>query len=133
MIGLFVTLIIGIGIAYFSRQTTSGVTVAIGGNLYSNIPLFVITVGTYILGILISWIIEVPQTIATAFRIKGLGQNVKSGNRTIVQLQNKISKLEMENTKYRERNSQSIVVNKQADGSYKPNIIQNFLHRLNLK
>ena len=63
----------------------------------------------------------------------GLGRTIKSGNNTIVQLQNKIKKLETENIKLHERNNQSIIVDKQADGNYKQNIIQNFLHRLNLK
>ena len=74
-----------------------------------------------------------PQSIATAFQIMGLGRTIKSGNNTIVQLQNKIKKLETENIKLHERNNQSIIVDKQADGNYKQNIIQNFLHRLNLK
>ena len=133
MIGLLVTIIIGLAIAYFSHLTASDVTITIGENTYSNIPLYLITVGAYLLGILLAWIIEVPQSIATAFQIMGLGRTIKSGNNTITQLQEKIKKLETENIKLRERNSQSIIVNKQADGNYKPNIIQNFLRRLNLK
>ena len=133
MIGLILTIIIGFGIAYFSRYVSSGLTITIGENVYSNIPLFIITVGTYILGILLAWIIEVPQSIATAFHIKGLGRTIKSGNNTITQLQEKIKKLETENIKLHERNNKPIVVNKQSDGNYKPNIIHNFLHRLNLK
>lgn len=131
MIGLIVTIIIGCAIAYFSRYVSSGLTITIGENVYSNIPLFIITVSTYILGILIAWIIEVPQSIATAFRIMGLGRTIKSGNNTIIQLQEKIEKLETENIKLGERNKNSIIVNKQADGNYQKNIIQNFLHRLN--
>lgn len=133
MIGLIITIIIGFGIAYFSRQITSGMTVTIGQNVFSNIPLYVITVSTYAIGIIIAWIIKVPQSIATSFRINGLGRNVRSGNNTIAQLQNKISKLEMENTKLRESNNQSVIVNKQADGSYKPNTIQKFLNRFTQK
>lgn len=132
MIGLILTIIIGFGIAYFSRQITSGMRVTIGENVFPNIPLYVITVGTYVIGIIIAWIIEVPQSIATSFRIKGLGRNVKSGNNTIAQLQNKIDKLEIENVRLHEHNK-SIIVNRPADGSYKPNSIQNFLHRLNLR
>lgn len=132
MIGLIVTIIIGFGIAYFSRQITSGVTITIGENIYSNIPLFVITVGTYILGILLAWIIEVPQTIVTAFQIMGLGRTIKSGNNTIVQLQNEIKRQEIENIKLHERN-QIIAANKKPDENNKPNIIHNLLHRLNLR
>ena len=133
MIGLLITITIGLAIAYFSHRTASGVTITIGENIYPGIPLYVITVGTYILGILLAWIIEVPQSIATAFQIMGLGRTIKSGNNTITQLQEKIKKLETENIKLHERSSQSVIVDKQADGNYKPNIIQNFLHRLKLR
>lgn len=132
MIGLILTLIIGFGIAYFSKNGTSGISLTIGNNQYLNIPLFFFTVGSYMLGILLTWIIEVPQTIATAFRISGLGRTVRSGNNTIVQLQNKIKKLEIENSKLHQRN-QSIIANKQTDQNYKPNIINNLLHKLNLR
>ncbi len=132
MIGLILTIIIGFGIAFFSRHITSGVTITIGGNTYSDIPLFVITVGTYLLGLLLAWIIEIPQTIVTTLRIMGLGRKISSGNKTIEQLQNKINKLELENKKLRERN-QSIIADRPPDENYRPNIIQKTLHRLNLR
>jgi hypothetical protein len=133
MIGLILTLLIGLGIIFVSRNINSGINLSIGVYKFSNIPLFIITVGTYLLGILLAWIIEVPQSIATAFQIMGLGRTIKSGNNTISQLQNKIKSLEMENTRLQQRNNQSIIVNKQPDGNYKPNIIQNFLHKLHLR
>lgn len=131
MIGLIITIIIGFAIAFFSRHVTSGLTMTVGENTYSNIPLFVITVGAYLLGLLLAWIIEVPHSITTAFQIMGLGRKISSGKNTIVQLQNKINKLELENNKLRERNQ--IIANRPQDGNYRPNIIQKALHRLNLR
>lgn len=132
MIGLILTIIIGFGIAFFSRNTGTFFSLTVGDNVYFNVPLYVITVGTYLLGLLLAWIIEVPQSITTAFQIMGLGRTIKSGNKTIVQLQNKITKLEAENTKLRERN-QSISADRPITENYHPNVIQNFLHRLNLR
>lgn len=131
MIGLVITIIIGFVIAFFSRHITSGVTITIGENIYSNIPLFVITVGTYLLGLLLAWIIEIPQSIATAFRIMGLGRKINSGNKTIEQLQNKIKKLELENIKLHDHNQ--FVASRQTDVNYRPNIFQKALHKLNLR
>lgn len=103
MIGLILTIIIALAIAYFSRNGTSGISITIGDQ-YHNIPLFVITVGTFLLGILFAWIIEVPHTIAKGLQVMGLGRKIRSGNQTIGQLQNKINKLEIENIKLHERN-----------------------------
>ncbi len=132
MIGLMLTIIIGVGIAFFSRYNTSGITLTVGDDTYFNIPLYVVTVGTYMLGILLAWVIEVPQAIGTAFQIMGLGHTIKSGNNTILALQNKIKKLEIENIKLTQH-YHSIITNHQTDGNYRPNIIHNFLQRLNLR
>ena len=132
MIGLMLTVIIGLGIAFLSRYNTSGIILTIGDYTYSNIPLYVITVGTYVLGILLAWIIEVPQEIATAFQIMGLGKTISSGKNTIGQLQNKIKKLEIENIKLTERN-QTIISNRKPGENYQQNTIHNLLHRLHLK
>lgn len=132
MIGLMLFILIGFGIALFSRYSTPGITFTIGDYQYSNVPLFALTVGTYLLGILLAWIVEVPESIATAFQIMGLGRSIKSGNNTIAQLQNKIKSLEIENIKLQERNH-SIVANRQKDANCRPNIINNLLHRLNLR
>ncbi len=131
MIGLLLTLIIGFGIAYFSRHVSTDITFSVGKYVYPNIPLFFITVGTYILGILLAWIIEIPQSIATTFHIMGLGRKVKSGNTTITELQNKIEKLELEIRTLHQRDKFDFS-NKQSDPTYKSNRLRNFLQKHNL-
>lgn len=132
MIGLLLTILIGFGIAFLSMSSTSDITLTVGDYSYSNIPLFVITTGTYLLGMVLAWIIEVPQAIGTAFQIGGLSRTIKSGNNTIRDLQNKINKLEVENGKLNER-IKSSAANRQTGGNYQPNIFRNFLHKFNLR
>lgn len=132
MIGLILTLIIGLAIAYFSKNSSSDINIALGDSQYFNIPLYMITVGTYLLGILLAWIIEIPQSIATTFQIMGLGRSVKSGNNTIASLQNKINRLEIENSKLHNHNK-SILMNRPTDDYIKPNFIHNILHKLNIR
>lgn len=129
---MILIVIIGFGIAFLSSNSTSEITITMGKYTFFNIPLFVFTVAAYLLGLIIAWIIEVPQTIATTFQIMGLGHRISSGNNAIVQLENKIKKLELENTKLHERN-QSINANKQIIGNYKPSVLYNFLHKFNLR
>lgn len=130
MIGLLLTLIIGLGIALISWIYMPGViTISPGDNQYYNIPLYAIPLFTYSLGIFLAWIIEIPQSVGTAFHIMGLGRTVRSGNNTISELQNKIIKLEAENAQLRDHN-RNINTNRQPIENYQPNVIQNFLHRL---
>lgn len=132
MIRFILTIVIGLGIAFFSRYNSAGITLTIGDYTYFNIPLFVLTVGTYLLGLFLAWIIEIPQAIMTSLHIMGLGHKISSGNNTILQLQDKIKRLGIENIKLQERN-QSIIADKQTGGNYRPNIFQNLLHKLNLR
>lgn len=126
------TVIIGLSIAFLSRFNTSNIILTIGDYTYSNIPLYAITVGTYIIGILLAWIIEIPQGIATAFQIIGLGRTISSGKNTIGELQNKIKRLEIENIKLVERN-QTIISNRRPGENSHHNTIHNLLHRLHLR
>lgn len=132
MIGLILTIIIGLGIAFFSRHNTTGISITIGDYTYINLPLYVFTVGAYLLGLFLAWIIEIPQAVVTSLQIMGLGHKISSGNNTITQLQEKIKKLEIENIKFHDRN-ETIVANKQTSENCRPNIFHNILHRLNLR
>jgi hypothetical protein len=131
MIGLIFTALIGFAIALISRHNISNFSLTIGSYSFSNIPLYIFTISSYMLGLLIAWIIEVPQAIGTGFKIMGLGRTIKSGNSTIVQLQNKIKTLELENNKLSERNK--TMIDKPTNEQNKPNGIQNFFHKLNLR
>ena len=129
MIGLVITLTIAFVIAYLSLNNNPGINIAIGDYQFFNIPLYMITVGTYLLGIILAWIIEVPAQIATGFQIMGLGRTIKSGNNSIVQLQNKILKLEAENAKLHERNL-ALTSNPHTVNNDQPNIIQKLLRKI---
>ena len=99
--------------------------ILIAGSYFVSIPIGIATTVAVILH-------EVPQEIATAFQIMGLGKTISSGKNTIGQLQNKIKKLEIENIKLTERN-QTIISNRKPGENYQQNTIHNLLHRLHLK
>lgn len=126
MIGLILTIIIGLGIAFFSSRNASGITVGIGEYPDVTIPIYIVTVGAYVLGIVLAWIIKVPQAIGTHFRISSLGRTIKTGNTTIEQLQKRIHTLETEIDKLRERTQTSLTHALKNDAD-KPNSIRNFL------
>lgn len=128
MIGFILTLIIALVLAYFSRNNTAVINLGLGDYGNISLPLPYLTVGTYFLGIIFAWILEVPNSLANAFRIMGLGRTIKSGNNSIKDLQNKIIKLESENTRLREEN-RSIIISKKTDNYIKPNIFRNLFNR----
>lgn len=132
MIGLILTLIVAAAIAYFTKNGTSNITVSLGADNHFTVPLFIVTVGTFLLGIVFAWIIEVPQSILTKLHIIGLGSRLKSGKSTIEQLENKITKLELENSRLNDRLDNRNAYAKTQD-SDKPRSIRSFIDRISNK
>lgn len=128
MIGFILTIIIGFGIAYLSSTSISSISITLGNYTYSNIPLTAITLSTYLIGMVLAWIIEVPQTIATALKIIGFGRTIKSGDNTIIQLQSKIQKLEIENSKLQGQ-YQSRIANRATEENVSSNSLRNFFRK----
>lgn len=128
MIGFILTIIIGFGIAYLSSTSISSISITLGNYTYSNIPLTAITLSTYLIGMVLAWIIEVPQTIATALKIIGFGRTIKSGDNTIIQLQSKIQKLEIENSKLQGQ-YQSRIASRATEENVSSNSLRNFFRK----
>lgn len=131
MIGLLLTIFIGIGIAIISRYSPVRITINPGDNQIYEVPLYYVTVGTYLIGILIASIIEIPQTIVSSLRILGLGRSVESSKNTITKLQNKIEKLETDKSNLNIKNQ--VIRDNNSNVASTSNRFQNFLHRIHLK
>lgn len=90
MFALILLVIFGLGMAYFATQNTGVVHILLGSFLFSGIPLYVIVIGALLLGIFISWLISMTDSISTSLTIHGKEHDLKKA-------QEKIEKLEGEN------------------------------------
>lgn len=101
MIILILTVLIGIGFAYFATQNTIGVPVQIGNNFYSSVPLYAIALGSLLLGLAISGILRMIDWAATGLTLRGKDNQIRQTESTVEQLNKKIKDLEMENSRLR--------------------------------
>ncbi|HLL60703.1 MAG TPA: lipopolysaccharide assembly protein LapA domain-containing protein [Candidatus Nitrosocosmicus sp.] len=108
MLTLIVTLIIGIAIAIFATQNTSGVTISLGGYILNQVPLYLIVTGSLLIGLLVSAIINSIQGIGSSLTIMGKDNKIKASSKTVNDLNNKIRQLELENAKLRGENEATI-------------------------
>lgn len=98
MITLILTVIFGLGFAYFATQNTSLVTIKLSSYIFT-IPLYLLSLGSLLLGLLISGLIHLVDSIASWLTISGKESRIKESEKTIEMLKERIYQLELENSK----------------------------------
>ena len=64
MVSIIFTIVFGLAIGYFAIQNTSPVTIQFGVYVVENLPLYVVAIGSLVLGLLIAWIFYAFRTIS---------------------------------------------------------------------
>lgn len=103
MLGLIVLVIFGLGMAYFATQNTMPTIVYIANYRLANIPMYLIVIGSLLLGMFISWIVSIADSFSSNLTIHGKDSTIKAADRTIDELQEEKHELEVENARLREK------------------------------
>lgn len=133
MLSLLILIIFGLGVAYFATQNTGTVHMQVANYLIADVPLYVIVIGSMLLGIFVSWLISMVDSISSNLRIHGKDTELKKAYRTIESLKKDNNTLLIENTQLKGEQKQSVehrdVVEK-AHEHEEYNRKPSFLHRL---
>lgn len=98
MLALILLFIFSLSVAYFATQNTGNVHILIGNYLFRDIPLYVIVVGSLLIGIFVSWLISLVDSFSSFFILHGKDHEIKRMQKIINTLQEKNHDLEVENT-----------------------------------
>jgi len=101
MLSILLSVVFGLAIGYFATQNTAPVTVQFGEFVIENVPLYMVTVGSLMLGLLIAWIFYIARTVSTTLTIAGKDHEMKRSRRTLTDLEQKVHVLEAENVRLR--------------------------------
>lgn len=96
---LIVTVLFGLIIAYFAIQNTAVISLNFLNYQVTGIPLYIVVVGALLVGLLISWILSIVNSISTGFKIMGKESKIKDYRKENAGLLKQIHQLELENTK----------------------------------
>jgi uncharacterized integral membrane protein len=99
MATLIITVLIGLAMAFFATQNTRLITLNLFNNELTNIPTYIIVIGSLLVGLLLSWIISLVNDIANGMTIRGKESKIKDYKKENVELTRKNHQLELENTK----------------------------------
>ena len=101
MLALLFLVIIGLGMAFFATQNVFPATITIANNTFSDIPLYMIVLGSLLLGIFISWVVSLTDGVSSSMALHGKNAALHNAQRTIDSLKRRIHDLELENSRIR--------------------------------
>lgn len=98
MLNLLIIVIFGIGFAYFATQNTGLISLQLGSYLWQ-LPLYLIALGSLLVGLFVSSILSALDSISTWSSIRGKEHKIKERDSEIQKLENRVKELELENSK----------------------------------
>lgn len=132
---LIILVAFSLGVAYFATQNTGIVHITLANFFTGGIPLYVVVIGSMLLGIFISWLISIVNYIFSTVKILGKEAKLKDAHRTIDTLNKENSDLLLENTRLKgekgssfanEDNNKRIQVEDNSNPSLSQRIKQSF-------
>lgn len=119
MLSIFISVVVGLGVGYFATQNTAPVTIQIGEFVLESVPLYLVVVGSLILGLLTAWIFYVARTVSSTLTIYGKDHQMKRSRQTVADLEQKIHELEAANARLRTEAPSAPKLSVASSGSYK--------------
>ena len=86
----------GIIVSYLAIQNTTLVILRFAGYSFANVPLYLVILGSLLLGFIISWILSSINSVFSAFKIIGKNNTINNSQKEIESLKDKIHKFEIE-------------------------------------
>lgn len=98
MAALILLILFGLGFALFATQNTGSVHILLGSYIFNNIPLYVVVIGSILLGVFISWLINLVEEFSLFFTLQMKDNMLKKSQQTIEELQRENSELKLKVT-----------------------------------
>lgn len=99
MLTLILFLIVGSILVYISKFNFTPVTLNLGFYTFFDIPLFYIIAASLAIGLILSYLINLIQSVSTSFTLHGKNKEIKKDKDEILELTRQIHQLELENEK----------------------------------
>ena len=97
MLTLIILVLFGILTAFFATQNTALVTITLASYTFKGIPLYLIVLASLLLGLVLSSLLSLANSIVSSFTIRGKDVKIKETKQTVTELTKRIHQLELEN------------------------------------
>ena len=99
MANLIFLLLTGSILAYVSRYNLDPVSVYLGTYTISEVPLFYVIIGSLLVGLIISFLMQLLRDISNSIAMRSNKKEIKSGRDEVLELTKRVHQLELENEK----------------------------------
>ncbi|HKA32567.1 MAG TPA: lipopolysaccharide assembly protein LapA domain-containing protein [Candidatus Binatia bacterium] len=103
MLALLIAVVFGAAVGYFATQNTIPVTIRLAEYAIEEVPLYLVVIGSLLIGLFIGWILFLARAVSSSFAIRGKNNEVRRARETIAELENRVRDLEVENARLRTR------------------------------
>lgn len=99
MFALILMIIFGMLLVFFALENTNNVTMTVANYSIPNIPLYMVVIGSILLGLFVGWFMSIFEWISSSFTMRGKDNAIKSAKTTVTKLEERIHELEVENAR----------------------------------
>lgn len=122
MLGLIVTIIFSLEVAYFAIQNSSGVPIRFVNYQFTGIPIYIVVVTSILAGVLMAWFISALNSASYFMKLRSKDSTINKDRKDILEMKSKIRNLEIENEKLRNQKRVIVKEEKSIDRKTNPNI-----------
>ncbi|MBP9690904.1 LapA family protein [Candidatus Woesebacteria bacterium] len=97
MLILILSLIVGTALVYVSKYNFQPVTLNLGFTIFTGIPLFYIIIGSLVIGLVLSYVASLIQSISTSYVMHGKNAEIKKNKGEVLELTKRVHQLEIKN------------------------------------
>lgn len=117
---LLFAILLGLLMAFFATQNTQAVSLSIANATFRGVPLYVIVLGSLLLGIFLSWLLSLVDAFSSTVTIWGKDRKLSKSNKAIDDLTKKVRELEIENSRLKGNGKKSLVVDRSNEDLESP-------------
>lgn len=99
MLVIILLLVVGSILVYVSKYNSMPVSLNLGTHVLANIPLFYVIIGSFLLGLILSYLAYLVRSIFTSFKLRGKDKKIKKDENEVLELTKRVHQLELENEK----------------------------------
>lgn len=99
MLIIILSLIVGSMLVYISRFNFQPVSVNLGFYVLQGIPLFYVMVGSLLVGLVLSYIAYLINSLSNSFVLRGKNNEIKRNKGEVLELTKQVHQLEIKNEK----------------------------------
>lgn len=108
MLNIILLIIAGSALTYISKFNLQLVSVDIGIYRLSDIPLFYVMMGSLLIGLVLSYLIQLLRNITTYWEIRGKSREIEKAQQEILDLTKTVHQLEIVNERLKHEGPQIV-------------------------